>query len=282
MVSDWLVVAVACRIVLLYCRGADLTVVLLLSLQKDSRQAHDNQTLLYHVGEREGRKRRKTRTDFGRIVPMIRYFPSVERLRHIMNNRTRTLNQQRVVAQESFLPRLLSLRRSRLPAPALSLLPRRITCRPLQKNVILLSNSTTLYMGLAEGDFWDMGSDATTVLHGCVNLKSSTPVLPYGCLAFVGYCVQSNFVFPWPQQHMDGSGSPATSAPSAQSNNGMYAIPEAAAKWQIFGLIVLLEIWDETGGGTLSSLPERTSTRKVLYPSSAQAFRDDVHLLCPY
>ena len=87
--------------------------------------------------------------------------------------------------------------------------------------------------------------------------------------AFVGYCVQSNFIFPWPQ-HMDGSTGPATSfSPESQWD----MIPENA-KWQIFGLIGLLEIWDETGG---NSLAHYTKGRKPGEYPSAQPFRDNVH-----
>jgi hypothetical protein len=120
-------------------------------------------------------------------------------------------------------------------------------------------------MGLAEGDFWDMGSDATIAWLRQSEIKHSRVAMA----AFVGYCVQSNFVFPWPQ-HLDGTGSPATSLSPEQQWD---AIPEAA-KWQIFGLIGLLEVWDETGGGTLPHYLKGRQPGK--YPS-AQNFRDNVH-----
>jgi hypothetical protein len=120
-------------------------------------------------------------------------------------------------------------------------------------------------MGLAEGDFWDQGSDATIgwlrhseIKHGRVAMA-----------AFVGYVVQSNFIFPWPQ-HLDGSTGPGLDLSPEQQWD---AIPEFA-KYQIFGTIALLEVWDETGGGTL---PHYTKGRKAGQYPSAELFRDKVH-----
>jgi len=120
-------------------------------------------------------------------------------------------------------------------------------------------------MGLADGDFWEMGSEATIgwlrhseIKHGRVAMA-----------AFVGYCVQSNFIFPWPQ-HMDGTTGPSIDLSPEQQWD---AIPEMA-KWQIFVLIALLEVWDETGGGTLEHY---TKGRKPGQYPSAQLFRDEVH-----
>ena len=63
--------------------------------------------------------------------------------------------------------------------------------------------------------------------------------------AFVGYIVQSNFVFPWPQT-LAGAPHPSVDlAPEAQWD----AVP-VGAKWQIFAVISALELWDECGGGT--------------------------------
>jgi len=119
-------------------------------------------------------------------------------------------------------------------------------------------------MNLAEGDFWDMGSDATIAWLPHSEMKHSRVAMA----AFVGYIVQSNFVFPWPQ-HMDGTGGDLSLSPEQQWD----AVPEAA-KWQIFGLIGLLEVWDETGGGTLPHYLKGRAPGK--YPS-AQLFRDNVH-----
>ena len=87
--------------------------------------------------------------------------------------------------------------------------------------------------------------------------------------AFVGYCVQSNFVFPWPNT-LAGAGFPsADMSPEEQWD----ALP-AGAKWQIFAVISALELWDECGGGVL---PHYTKGRKPgAYPSFGK-FRDAVH-----
>jgi hypothetical protein len=120
-------------------------------------------------------------------------------------------------------------------------------------------------MGLAEGDFYDMGEEATVGFLRHSEIKHGRVAMA----AFVGYCVQSNFIFPWPQ-HMDGTTGPATSFSPEQQWD---MIPEAA-KWQIFGVIGLLEIWDETGGNTLDHY---TKGRKPGQYPSAQPFRDNVH-----
>mmetsp|Transcript_27890 Transcript_27890/g.42748 ORF Transcript_27890/g.42748 Transcript_27890/m.42748 type:complete len:248 (-) Transcript_27890:229-972(-) len=65
--------------------------------------------------------------------------------------------------------------------------------------------------------------------------------------AFVGYCVQSNFIFPWPQ-HMDGTTGPSTDlSPPDQWD----AIP-FAAKLQIILFVGFLEFYSELseGGGS--------------------------------
>jgi hypothetical protein len=88
--------------------------------------------------------------------------------------------------------------------------------------------------------------------------------------AFVGYIVQSNFVFPWPQT-LEGSPRPSPDlSPEAQWD----AIP-LGAKWQIFSVISMLELWDECGAGGL--LPHYTKGRRPGQYPSFQPFRDAVH-----
>lgn len=85
----------------------------------------------------------------------------------------------------------------------------------------------------------------------------------------VGYIVQSNFVFPWPQTLAGAAHPSADLSPEAQWD----AIP-LGAKWQIFAVISMLELWDECGGGYL---PHYTKGRKPgQYPSFGK-FRDSVH-----
>lgn len=86
----------------------------------------------------------------------------------------------------------------------------------------------------------------------------------------MGYCVQSNFVFPWPQT-LAGAAHPSVDlAPEAQWD----AVP-LGAKWQIFVVISMLELWDECGGGGV--LPHYTKGRQPGKYPSFQPFRDAVH-----
>merc|ERR1711862_410554 len=87
--------------------------------------------------------------------------------------------------------------------------------------------------------------------------------------AFVGYCVQSNFVFPWAQTL---AGAPHPS-PDLSPEQQWDAVP-MGAKWQIFAVISLLELWDECGGG---AMPHYTKGRQPGKYPSFQLFRDNVH-----
>eukprot|EP00587_Corethron_hystrix_P017025 CAMPEP_0113311848 /NCGR_PEP_ID=MMETSP0010_2-20120614/8911_1 /TAXON_ID=216773 ORGANISM="Corethron hystrix, Strain 308" /NCGR_SAMPLE_ID=MMETSP0010_2 /ASSEMBLY_ACC=CAM_ASM_000155 /LENGTH=168 /DNA_ID=CAMNT_0000167549 /DNA_START=446 /DNA_END=952 /DNA_ORIENTATION=+ /assembly_acc=CAM_ASM_000155 len=90
--------------------------------------------------------------------------------------------------------------------------------------------------------------------------------------AFVGYCVQSNFHFPWAMT-LAGDSFPSTDlAPEAQWD----AIP-IQAKYQIILLAGFLEFWEETiglRGGKHYMLGGRPGD----YPSF-QSFREDVHFI---
>merc|ERR1719354_790451 len=83
-------------------------------------------------------------------------------------------------------------------------------------------------LGLTEAGLWGQSNEFTIGWLRQAEIKHGRVAMA----AFVGYCVQSNFIFPWPQ-HMDGSPFPATTlSPPEQWD----MIPEAA-KWQIFGII---------------------------------------------
>merc|ERR1711957_532025 len=93
-------------------------------------------------------------------------------------------------------------------------------------------------------------------------------------MAFSGFCVQSNWHWPWA---MTTAGDPFPStdlSPEAQWD----AIPEAA-KWQIILLAGAFEVWDETVG-----LREGEGSHYMRggrpgdYPSFSR-FRDDVHFV---
>jgi hypothetical protein len=90
--------------------------------------------------------------------------------------------------------------------------------------------------------------------------------------AFVGYIVQSNFVFPWPQTLAGGLHPSADLLPEQQWD----AVP-LGAKWQIFAVISMLEVWDECGGGGV--LPHYTKGRKPGQFPTFQPFRDNVHFV---
>jgi len=101
--------------------------------------------------------------------------------------------------------------------------------------------------------------------------------------AFVGYCVQSNFHWPW-NMSLDGSPFPSIDlSPESQWD----AIP-TNAKLQIIFVIGFLEWWDELGGfipespalgiqETTNVLPHYTKGRKPGQYPSFQGFRDTVH-----
>mgnify|MGYP005848050887 CR=1 FL=1 len=120
-------------------------------------------------------------------------------------------------------------------------------------------------LNLADKDFWGFGNEATIGFLRHSEIKHGRIAMA----AFVGYVVQSNFVFPWPQT-LEGTPHPAASlGPEAQWD----AIP-LGAKWQIFFVISMLELWDECGGGILPHYMKGRQPGK--YPSF-QLFRDNVH-----
>jgi len=108
-------------------------------------------------------------------------------------------------------------------------------------------------LSLADKDFWGKGNEATIGFLRHSEVKHGRIAM----FAFVGYIVQSNFVFPWAQTLSGDSHPSADLSPEAQWD----AIP-LGAKWQIFALISMLELWDECGGGGL--LPHYTKGK--FYP----------------
>lgn len=123
---------------------------------------------------------------------------------------------------------------------------------------------------MANADFYGMGNEATIGFLRHSEIKHGRVAMA----AFVGYCVQSNFIFPW-AQHMDGTTGPS---PDFSPEQQWDMIPEAA-KWQIFGIIALLEIYGEAGGaGDGSGEHYCTGGTPGKFPS-AQPFRDNVHFV---
>ena len=121
-------------------------------------------------------------------------------------------------------------------------------------------------MGLSVGDFYSMGEECTVRFLRHCEIKHGRVAMA----AFVGYCIQSNFIFPWPQ-HLDGTTGPSFDLSPEQQWD---AIPEAA-KWQIFALIRFLEIWDEMSN--LQGIPHYTKGRMPGKYPSLKPFRDNVH-----
>jgi len=120
-------------------------------------------------------------------------------------------------------------------------------------------------LSLSDANFWDSGNDATIGFLRQSELKHGRIAMA----AFVGYCVQSNFVWPWAMTQAGDSFPSADLSPEAQWD----ALP-SAAKWQIFTVIAALEIWDEVGAG------EREHYMRGGLPGkfpSFQMFRDNVH-----
>lgn len=118
---------------------------------------------------------------------------------------------------------------------------------------------------LSDGDFWGIGNEATIGFLRQSEIKHGRVAMA----AFVGYCVQSNFHFPWPQTLAGDPFPDVNLLPEAQWD----ACP-AAAKWQIFVVISFLEVWDESGGG---DLPHYTNGRQPGKFPSFQLFRDNIH-----
>jgi len=122
-------------------------------------------------------------------------------------------------------------------------------------------------LNLAEADFWGEGNEATIGFLRQSEIKHGRIAM----FAFVGYIVQSNFVFPWAQT-LAGAPHPSPDlSPEAQWD----AVP-LGAKWQIFAVISALEVWDECGGG---SLPHYMAGRKPGQFPPFTLFRDNVHFV---
>mmetsp|Transcript_2033 Transcript_2033/g.3202 ORF Transcript_2033/g.3202 Transcript_2033/m.3202 type:complete len:249 (+) Transcript_2033:2-748(+) len=123
-------------------------------------------------------------------------------------------------------------------------------------------------LNLSDQDFWGKGNEATIGWLRQSEIKHGRIAM----FAFVGYITQSNFVFPWAET-LDGAPHPSADlVPEAQWD----AVP-AGAKWQIFAVISMLELWDECGGG--GALPHYTQGRQPGKYPPFTLFRDNVHFV---
>lgn len=94
-------------------------------------------------------------------------------------------------------------------------------------------------LNLSSQEFWGKSNEATIGWLRQSEIKHGRVAM----FAFVGYCAQANGVhWSWPMT-LSGEPFPTMSSPPEQWD----ALPEAS-KWQIFGLIFFLELWDESTG----------------------------------
>jgi hypothetical protein len=122
-------------------------------------------------------------------------------------------------------------------------------------------------LNLVDIDIYSQGQDASIGFLRQAEIKHSRVAMA----AFVGYCVQSNWHWPWAMS-LDGSSFPSTElGPEAQWD----AIP-SNAKWQIMVLVGALEIWDEASGGVGKHYMK--GGKPGDYPSF-QLFRDQIHFV---
>merc|ERR1711935_335361 len=130
-------------------------------------------------------------------------------------------------------------------------------------------------LNLVSFDIYNMGQDATIGFLRHAEIKHGRVAMA----TFVGYCVQSNWHWPWAMMR-DGTPFPSIDlSPEAQWD----AVPEAA-KYQIFTVIAFLEIWDEGSGGSQyvddgADMPHYTQGRQPGKYPSFQVFRDNVHFV---
>jgi len=121
-------------------------------------------------------------------------------------------------------------------------------------------------LSLSDGEFWDQSNDATIGFLRHAEIKHGRVAMA----AFVGYCVQSNFHFPW-KMTLEGDDFPSIDlSPEAQWD----AIPEAA-KWQIILVLGFFEIWGEyphgdyahyMSGGKPGVFPSFKAFGKMVHP----------------
>ncbi len=123
-------------------------------------------------------------------------------------------------------------------------------------------------LNLSDQEFWGKSNEETIAWLRQSEIKHGRIAM----FAFVGYIVQSNFVFPWAQTLAGAPHPSADLSPEAQWD----AIP-LGAKWQIFAVISMLELWDECGGG--GAMPHYTKGRQPGKYPPFTLFRENVHFV---
>jgi len=120
-------------------------------------------------------------------------------------------------------------------------------------------------IGLAELEFWGQSEEASIGFLRHAEIKHGRVAMA----AFVGYCIQSNLVFTWPQTTAGDLPPSVDLLPEQQWD----AIPDVA-KWQIVTVVGFLEFWDELGGMSMDHYMRGRQPGK--YPS-LEYFRKEVH-----
>jgi hypothetical protein len=120
-------------------------------------------------------------------------------------------------------------------------------------------------IGLSELEFWGQSEEASIGFLRHAEIKHGRVAMA----AFVGYCIQSNLVFSWPQTTSGDLPPSIDLLPEQQWD----AIPDAA-KWQIVSVVGFLEFWDEIGG--MESPHYMRGRKPGQYPSLGY-FRKEVH-----
>jgi hypothetical protein len=119
---------------------------------------------------------------------------------------------------------------------------------------------------LSELEFWEQSEEASIGFLRHAEIKHGRVAMA----AFVGYCIQSNFVFSWPQTTAGDLPPSIDLLPEEQWD----AIP-TYAKYQIIAVIGFFELWDEIGGyGELDHYMRGRQPGK--YPTF-EYFRETVH-----
>jgi len=118
---------------------------------------------------------------------------------------------------------------------------------------------------LSELEFWGQSEEASIGFLRHAEIKHGRVAMA----AFVGYCIQSNLVFTWPQTSAGDLPPSIDLLPEEQWD----AIP-LWAKYQIVGVIGFLEFWDEVSG--MEGQHYMRGRQPGKYPS-LDYFRKEVH-----
>jgi len=125
-------------------------------------------------------------------------------------------------------------------------------------------------LNLAEADFWEQGEDASIGFLRHAEIKHGRVAMA----AFVGYCIQSNWHWPWAMT-TEGASFPSIDLSPEQQWD---AIP-AAAKWQIIVVVGALELWGEATGRQEGQEPHYMKGGQPGKYPTFQLFRDEVHFV---